>query len=231
MAFQILLVEDDPDISDVITMQLEKANYEVTVACDGETAEKAINGDLRKYDVLVLDWMLPGVSGYELCRKVRKENQSDVPILMVTAKAEPEHIVAGLDAGADDYVTKPFDMNVFLARVRSQIRRRENSSVDSLKIESLGLSIDPTRYEVCVKGEYVKMTPSEFRILQCMISRPGNVFTRKQIVEYINGMEQVAVTERVIDTHMVSLRKKLSDLSKHIETIRGIGYKFIDSFQ
>jgi DNA-binding response OmpR family regulator len=227
MVPHILLVEDDVDISDVITMQLEKAGFKVSVAEDGGIALRLFESDPDAFDILILDWMLPVMSGYSFCLNVRRELKSEIPIIMVTAKTEPEHIIAGLDAGADDYVTKPFDMNIFLARIRAQLRRRETSGPEALSISSVGLKIDPMRYEVSVQGEFKRMTPSEFRILQCLMKKPGNVFTRRQIVEYINGKEQVKVTERVIDTHMVALRKKLGHVSKNVETIRGIGYKLI----
>jgi two-component system phosphate regulon response regulator PhoB len=223
---KVLLVEDEQDIRDLITIQLESQGLKVKPFSHGDEALSEIQTK-NDYDLYIIDWMLPGTSGIDLCKAIRKQNQTkDSPILMVTALTQSENIIAGLDAGADDYVTKPFDMNVFQARVRAQIRRKREGA--SSKIENGILKIDTNKCRVLVNDAEVTLTSTEFKILSILASTPGHVFTREQLIGQIQG-SQVHVTNRTVDTHVAGLRKKLQDASKYIETIRGIGYRFTDN--
>lgn len=226
---KILVVEDETDIAELIHFNLELAKFEVEVVHSGEEVFEK----LRNFqpDLILLDLMLPGLSGIEVCHRLRSEsNFKETPIIMVTAKGEESDIVTGLEYGADDYITKPFSPQVLIARVQAVLRRSRSTAnkVDeagTVKIE--GLEIDPGRVEVHVQGEKVDLTQSEFRILQFLAQRPGWVYTRAQIVQAIHG-SNYAVTDRTIDFQMVGLRKKLGSIGDKIETVRGVGYRFKD---
>jgi two-component system phosphate regulon response regulator PhoB len=176
--------------------------------------------------------MLPGISGLELCKKLKQdENTRDIPVIMVTAKSEDADIVTGLELGAEDYITKPFSPRVLVARVLSVLRRQNKDGFDEknvLKID--GLNINPGRHEVILNGESLNLTNSEFRILHFLVRRAGWVYTRDQIIDAIRG-EGYAVTDRAIDVQVVGLRKKLGEYGAWIETVRGIGYRFKDMEQ
>jgi two-component system, OmpR family, phosphate regulon response regulator PhoB len=177
---------------------------------------------------MVLDWMLPQMSGIELLKTLDQEAASKIPVLMVTAKAEPENIVQGLEAGADDYITKPFEPAIFSARVKALLRRSsaQKSAEDSEQKEiNIGpLSLNTETYEVKLSGEVVHLTPSEFKILSTMASSQGKVLTRDHLISVVQG-DGISVTGRTIDTHVFGLRKKMGEASDWIETIRGVGYR------
>lgn len=171
--------------------------------------------------------MLPGIDGLEVCRRIRSDPRTaSVPIVMLTAKGEESDIVIGLELGADDYVTKPFSPRVLTARIKSVLRRQAtNANPSDEKVVSVGnLAIDRSRHEVCVAGAPVSLTHTEFSIALFLAHRPGRVFTRDQIVHGIRG-EQVVVTDRSVDVHIVSLRRKLGDAGRYIQTVRGVGYR------
>jgi len=177
---------------------------------------------------LLLDLMLPGMDGLELCRLMKREKQTEkIPIIMLTAKGEESDIVAGLELGADDYLTKPFSPNVLLARIRAVLRRGSQPSKphNESPITIHELEIHPGRNEVRVEGKLTELTFTEFHILQALANRPGWVFTRNQIVEAVRG-DDYPVTDRAVDVQIVGLRKKLGVVAQYIETVRGVGYRF-----
>jgi len=221
----IVIVEDEEDILELLRYHLTREGYSVTTATDGEQALKIIS---QKMPALVLlDLMLPGLNGLELCRSLKKEPRTAaIPIMMVTAKNEESDVVVGLELGADDYIMKPFSMKVLVARVHAILRRRKQSVVDTdATIRIHDLVINPGRHEVLIKGKPVEMTFSELRILHLLARRPGWVMTREQIVDAVRG-EDYAVTDRSVDVQIVGLRKKLGPRAEYIETVRGVGYRF-----
>lgn len=221
----ILVIEDEEDILELINHHLIKQGYVVQTALSGEEGLRQVR--TSKPELILLDLMLPGVDGLEVCRQIRSDpHMQHIPIIMVTAKGEESDIVVGLELGADDYVTKPFVPKVLLARVRAVLRRKAKSTKSDqspLKIDAL--TIHPGRHEVLVNNRKIDLTFTEFRILHLLARRPGWVFTRGQIMDAVRG-EDYQVTERSVDVHIVSLRKKLGTHGKHIETVRGVGYRF-----
>jgi DNA-binding response OmpR family regulator len=217
---RIFVVEDEPDILELVRYNLAQHGYEVTCALSGEEALAQIRARLP--DLVVLDLMLPGVDGLEVCKTLKREGRTaDIPILML--------IVTGLELGADDYLVKPFSPRVLLARIRAVLRRQQTAAPESTEELARGeLVIRPGRYEVLVHDQTVQLTRSEFRILYLLARRPGWVFTRNQIIDAAQG-EDATVTTRSVDVHMVSLRRKLGAYGEVIETIRGVGYRFKDT--
>jgi len=221
----ILVVDDEDDILQLVKYNLDIQGYSVACVGTGEMALKSIEESIP--DLLILDLMLPGVDGLEVCR-ILKNNPStkSIPILMLTAKGEESDIVIGLELGADDYMTKPFSPRVLVARVRTLLRRKPTSiESEGEKIIRLDdLTIYPDLFEVYLHDEQIKLTSTEFKILHLFSRRPGRVFSRSQIVDLVMG-EDYPVTDRSVDFHIVSLRKKLKDNGEMIETVRGIGYR------
>lgn len=230
MSEHILIVEDEKDISDILSLQLQNEGYLVTTLADGsEALEHIQNGD-SSVDLYILDRMLPGTSGLEICKFLRmfKKTKSK-PILMLTAMTRPEDIVEGLDAGADDYVTKPFDASILMARVRTLLRRIETikqleGNRDSGLLGVSELKVDTNQCKAWIENQELELTLSEYKLLVAFLQRPGKVLTRNQLVDFIQD-GPVHVTDRTIDTHVFGLRKKLKHYSKLVETIRGIGYR------
>jgi two-component system alkaline phosphatase synthesis response regulator PhoP len=221
----ILVVEDEEDIAELVRYNLETEQYRVTIADSGE---KGVESARRhRPDLILLDLMLPGMSGLEVCRALKSDaSTSSIPIIMVTARGEESDIVAGLELGADDYVTKPFGIKVLLARVHATLRRKtERIPTDDEAVRVHDIEIHPGRHEVRAGGETVELTNTEFRILHFLARRPGWVFTRYQIVDGIRG-ENYPVTERAVDVQIVALRRKLGGFGGLIETVRGVGYRF-----
>jgi len=221
----ILIVEDDEDILELVTYNLVKEGYEVAGVRSGEEALGLI--DSIRPDLVVLDLMLPGLDGLEVCKLIKNDERArHISIVMLTAKGEEADIVTGLELGADDYITKPFSPRVLIARVKAVLRRKaRESSEDSSVIRIDDLLIHPGRNEVLLNNELVDLTFTEFRILHFLARRPGWVFTRDQIVDAVRG-EDYAVTTRSVDVHIVGLRKKLGPAREFIETVRGVGYRF-----
>jgi DNA-binding response OmpR family regulator len=223
---KILIIEDEKDIRELMKFQLNSSGYQVT---DVDSADKAIEllESGQKIDLILVDWMLPGMSGIEFTRRVKGHKSfKTIPIIMVTALTQPENIVTGLDSGAQDYLTKPFDLDVLLARVRVQLRAVP-SIRESKPLTFDELEVDLAKVKVLVSGEEISLTSTEFKILSIISARPGHVFTRTQLISQIQG-ENIHVTGRTIDTHIAGLRKKLSTAGRLVETIRGIGYRFKD---
>jgi len=222
---RILLVEDEEDILELVRYNLSREGFTVTPVASGEEALTILKE--KVYDLVLLDLMLPGIDGLEICRILKSDAATkDVPVVMLTAKSEEADIVAGLELGADDYITKPFSPRVLSARVKAVLRRRAAPVVDesaALNLDSL--MIHPGRHEVHVDGKPVKLTLTEFRILHLLARRPGWVFSRYQIINNVQGEDHI-VTDRSVDVQIVGLRKKLGSAGKRIETIRGVGYRF-----
>jgi two-component system, OmpR family, phosphate regulon response regulator PhoB len=223
---QVLVVEDEAEIRELISLLLLRQGHRVQQCASALEALESLKKN--KYDLMVLDWMLPQMSGIELLKTLDQEAASKIPVLMVTAKAEPENIVQGLEAGADDYITKPFEPAIFSARVKALLRRSsaQKSAEDSEQKEiNIGpLSLNTETYEVKLSGEVVHLTPSEFKILSTMASSQGKVLTRDHLISVVQG-DGISVTGRTIDTHVFGLRKKMGEASDWIETIRGVGYR------
>lgn len=220
---QVLVVEDEAEILELISLLLLRQGHRVQQCRSAIEASEFLKK--VKFDLVVLDWMLPEFSGIDLLRTLSNEKP---PVLMVTAKAEPQDIVLGLEAGADDYITKPFEPNVLIARVKALLRRSQaKASVDSVSNEVIRigeLMINLASYDVSMKGQPLHLTPSEFKILATLAQNRGRVMTRDLLIEIVQG-EGISVTGRTIDTHVFGLRKKLDDCSEWIETIRGVGYR------
>lgn len=222
----ILIIEDEPDIQDLLEFHLKKEGYNVLTSSDGEIGLKIA----RKQDpnLILLDLLLPGIKGLEVCRILKSDvNTSKINIIMVTALGQEENIVKGLETGADDYVSKPFNMSILLARVSAVLRRNstDGSSYDD-NVNINGIKIIPRLREVTAgEQKIIDLTFTEFQILQLLATHPGWVFTRYQIIDKIRG-DNYPVTDRSVDFQIVGLRKKLGDHGKLIETIRGVGYRF-----
>jgi two-component system phosphate regulon response regulator PhoB len=221
----ILVVEDEEDILELLRYNLTKEGYRVTGVATGEEGLRAAKSLLP--DLLLLDLMLPGVDGLEVCRLLKQDPETrHLPIVMVTAKGEEADIVTGLELGADDYLAKPFSPRVLLARVRAVLRRRKKELPDEaapLKIHEL--VVHPGRHEVLINGHPVELTATEFRLLHMLARRPGWVFTRSQIVNGVHG-DDYPVSDRSVDVQVVGLRKKLGEAGQYVETVRGVGYRF-----
>lgn len=217
---KVLVVEDEQDIRNLMILHLQREGYEVTGIDNGEEALKLLKPG--NYDLAIVDWMLPGLPGLEVCQRLRGE----IPLLMITARSDAADIVLGLEMGADDYVTKPFEIPVFLARVRALLRRASKKTApeneDTLNVGHLSMNID--RHSVTCNGSPVVLTPSEFKLLAALIKNTGRVLSRDRLIDLVQG-EDVVVTDRAIDTHVFGLRKKLGPCGEFIETIRGVGYR------
>jgi two-component system alkaline phosphatase synthesis response regulator PhoP len=221
----ILAVEDDEDILELLKYNLSKEGYRVTGVTSGEEGLQVSRSAAP--DLILLDLMLPGIDGLEVCRRFKAEAKTgQVPIIMLTAKGEEADVVTGLELGADDYVTKPFSNRVLLARVRTVLRRRSTGppGPDAL-LKVHDLVVDPGRHEVLLRGQAVDLTATEFRLLHLLARRPGWVLTRANIVKGLHGNDY-PVTDRAVDVKIVALRKKLGSAADYIETVRGVGYRF-----
>ncbi len=222
---RILVVDDEEDIRRLMEYSLVRDGFVAYTAESGLGAMNTVHD--KKPDLIILDLMLPDMDGLDVCRAVRSNPEtSTIPIIMVTAKGEDADIVAGLELGADDYITKPFSPRVLIARVKTVLKRAKRDSIDDAELVRIGdISIDPGRHRVTLDEQIVDLTATEFRILHYLARRPGWVFTRYQIVEMTQG-DDADVTDRSVDVHVVSLRKKLGDAGNLIETVRGVGYRF-----
>ncbi len=216
---KILIIEDENDIGELILHQVQKAGYQAQLVTQAQNAKQTIL-ESDEFDLYLLDWMIPGTSGIELCQMIKKKN-ANLPVIMLTALSQPDNIIAGLDAGADDYITKPFDLDVLLARMRAQLRRNLTSNHQVV----IGpIVIDHEQCQVSIEQEKINLTLTEFQIIRLLAEKPGAVLTREKMINRILG-ENFAVSNRTIDTHIAGLRKKLKDHQNYIETIRGIGYR------
>ena len=225
---RILVVDDEEDILELVRYNLVREGYAVVSALSGEDALRAATSE--SVDLIVLDLMLPGMDGLEVARRLKKDTDTqEIPIVMLTAKGEEADIVTGLELGADDYVTKPFSPRILIARIKAVIRRQGGGvePVDEV-LNIRELSIHPGRRHVNAAGKSLDLTFTEFQVLYFLARRPGWVFTRSQIVDAVRG-DDYPVTDRSVDVQIVGLRKKLGPYGKYIETVRGVGYRFIEN--
>ena len=223
---KILVVDDEEDIRELVALNLSQEGYKIISCETGEEALEKAGSDLP--DLIVLDLMLPGIDGLEVCKKLKSNIKTEnIPVVILTAKGEETDVVTGLELGADDYVTKPFSGKVLVARVRRLLRKASLDTCDKAILKIDDLVIDPSRREVLVKNKSIELTFTEFNILHILAKRPGFVFTRYQIVDALHGNDYI-VTDRAVDVQIVSLRKKLDSCGSYIETVRGVGYRFRD---
>lgn len=224
---RILIIEDERGLTEVLSYNLQREGYEVVLAHDGQ--EGLRKAQMQLPDMIILDLMLPKMDGTEVCRELRAgERTRSVPILMLTAKAEETDQVVGFSMGADDYVTKPFSVKVLLQRLKALQRRVDHTTETGDIIEHLGVRIDRVRHQASAHGADLDLTPTEFRLLECMLRQPGRAFTRPQLMDVAIG-EGAIVLERTIDVHIKTLRRKLGGEQEFIETVRGVGYRFRES--
>jgi DNA-binding response OmpR family regulator len=224
-AGRVLVVDDDPNIRSLLRLYLERERIRVAEAEDGPAALAVARG--TAFDLVLLDVMLPGIDGMEVCRRLREA--SDVPIILLTARSGDSDKVVGLDLGADDYVVKPFSPRELMARVRARLRRHRPASADAPVLAANGLRLDPNAVRVEVGGAEVALTATEFRILHALMERPTRVFSRDDLIAAVHGDDDPGIIDRTIDVHLGRLRRKLGDdpaRPKFIDTVRSVGYRF-----
>ena len=220
----ILVIEDEHDIRELISYNLESEGYTVLKASTGNDGiDKARSGDP---DLVLLDIMLPDIDGLEVCRKLKRdETAKEIPIIMLTAKSEDSDVISGLELGAEDYITKPFSPRILIARIRAVLRRNaDNEDSESMIIHVHDIRIDVKKHEVIVENEVINLSATEFAILSHLASNPGWVFSRNQIIDAVRG-QNYPVTERSVDVQILGIRKKLGSQGRFVETVRGVGYR------
>ena len=224
---RILVVDDEEDILELLQYVLLKQGYRITSVSSGEAALASVRASPP--DLLLLDLMLPGVNGLDVCKILKSDGTtSSIPIIMITAKGEESDIVSGLELGADDYITKPFSPRVLLARVRVVLRKRLQKPIEGVDCLTIGeIHIDPERHVVSLAGKQIELTNTEFRVLHFLARRPGCVYTRYQIIDGVRGDDYIA-TDRSVDVQVAGLRKKLGPHAHYIETVRSVGYRIKD---
>ena len=225
---RVLVVDDEKDLVELISFNLARNGYDILPAGNGNDALEIATTQLP--DIIVLDLMLPGISGLDVARRLKAEPRTNaIPIVMLTAKGEETDVVVGLTLGADDYVTKPFSMKILLARLNTVLRRTESAAPTTDGTLRAGpLAIDTSKHEVTCSGEAVKLTLTEFKLLTALISARGRVLTRDQLMDKAMGTD-VFVTDRAIDVHVTAIRKKLGNASWLVHTVRGVGYRLRES--
>jgi DNA-binding response OmpR family regulator len=228
MCAHVVLAEDDQKQAELVRRYLEREQHTVVVVHDGRAALDEVRR--QRPDLLVLDVMLPGVDGLDVCRILRRE--SDLPVLMLTARSTEDDLLLGLDLGADDYVTKPFSPRELMARVRTLLRRTRAAALSPpdpvLRVG--GVTVDPVRHELTSDGSVIACTPGEFRLLATLAAQPDRVFTRAQLLEHMHGFDRY-ITSRTIDVHVMNLRKKIEPDPRRpvrLVTVYGVGYKLTD---
>jgi two-component system phosphate regulon response regulator PhoB len=222
---RILMVEDEPEVREMIRFILESKGYRVDEADNTQEARRLLSQ--QTYDLILMDWMLPGRSGLELTRELNQTSRSNTPpIIMLTARSEESDKVNGLDSGADDYITKPFSPKEMVARIKAVIRRNSETEAD-LGVEFAGLIIEPSRHSVSINGAPLHLSPAEYRLLYFFMTHPERVYSRSQILDYVWGAT-ASVDERTVDVHIRRLRKQLtpSGHQHFLQTVRGVGYRF-----
>ena len=223
--FNILVVEDEDAIRGMLMMVLEQAGFAPFAAADAEEAQKQL--DERSHDLILLDWMLPGISGAEWARRLKKEAvYKDIPIILLTARGEEEDKVKGLEIGADDYMTKPFSPKELIARIRAVLRR--SGKIQGQVQISLGdLILDTEQHRLTIGNKQLEVSPTEFRLMHFFMTHPDKVYTRTQLLDQVWG-RSVYIEERTIDVHIRRLRKILEEYGREdlVQTVRGFGYRF-----
>ncbi|MCT8469137.1 phosphate regulon transcriptional regulator PhoB [Chromohalobacter canadensis] len=220
----VLIVDDEASIREMIAVALEMADYRVLEADNAQTAHAMVVDD--QPDLLLLDWMMPGTSGIELARRLKRDTvTAELPIILLTAKSEEDNKIQGLEAGADDYITKPFSPRELVARLKAVLRRATPTGVEDT-VEIDGLRLDPVSHRVSANGEALDVGPTEYRLLQFFMTHQERAYTRSQLLDQVWG-GNVYVEERTVDVHIRRLRKALGDDHQHfIQTVRGTGYRF-----
>jgi len=225
----IMIVEDEVDIRELLIHNLKKEGYEIRAFDNGEDALKSIRHEAPH--LVLLDLMLPGMNGLEVCRQIKAMPNMNFPVLMATARGSEQDIVAGLELGADDYIVKPFSLPVLMARVKRALSRERRTAVavepSQNTVEVQGICIDERRHEVSINNHPIELTSSEFALLAFLVGHPGWVYTRSQIVKAVHG-DNYPVTDRSVDVMVLSLRRKLGSSGLAIETVRGVGYRFAE---
>lgn len=223
---RILIIEDDRSLANVVEYNLVQAGYEVACAYDGQDGLNQARA--KSPSLILLDLMIPVVDGLEVCRRLRNQAETaNIPVIMLTARADETDQVVGYNVGADDYVTKPFSVKVLLERIKSLLRRQGRQDSASHFVKHGPIVVDRVKHRVEVDGDPVDLTPSEFRLLDTLIRQPGRAFDRAELIDGALGADAM-VLERTIDVHIRSLRKKLGRHADWIETVRGIGYRSRD---
>ena len=222
---KVLIIDDEPDIVEFIEYNLRREQFDTRRASDGPAALRQAREE--QPDIVLLDLMLPGIDGLEVCRQLRQSPETaHIPIIMLTAKGEEADVVSGLEVGADDYVPKPFSMRLLLARMRAVLRRQGRSDQDGPSVTHVGeLHIDDERHQVTLRGRELQFTLTEYKLLRFLARNAGRAYTRSQILGNIQD-EHVLVVDRAIDVHVAALRRKLGEAANIIETVRGVGYRF-----
>ena len=223
---KIIVVEDEPDLVDVVTYNLKREGYLVLAAQRGDEGLNLIRSEVP--DLVLLDLMLPGMDGLSICRQMKSDTSlSEIPIIIASAKGEESDVVIGLEMGADDYLAKPFSPRELLARIKAVLRRGAPRDVIRERLVIRGLVIDSGKHEVRIEDEIVSLTSTEFKLLHHLASSKGRAFSREQLLNKVVGMG-VVVVDRNIDVHIRAVRKKLGNHSNMIQTIRGVGYRFVE---
>jgi len=226
MPKKILVIEDEKDIQELLQLYLKRDGYDVHIAKDGETGLRRASQE--RYDLILLDLMLPQLDGLEVCRTLRSRPQTaDIPIIMITAKAEESDRIVGLEIGADDYITKPFSPREVLARVKALFRRMEKPKTKEVRHEYGGIALDHSRHEVTYKGKSHSLTTKEFNLLEYFLANKGRVLSRDILLNEIWGYDYFGTT-RTVDVHVAHLRHKFKVLNKSLVAIKGLGYKLQD---
>jgi DNA-binding response OmpR family regulator len=227
---RVLVVDDDPNIRSLLRLYLERERVRVAEAADGQGALD--EGASGRFDLVLLDIMLPGIDGMEVCRRLRE--MSEVPIILLTARSGDSDKVVGLDLGADDYVVKPFSPRELMARVRAQLRRHRPAEADAPVLAADDLRLDPNAVRVELGGEPIALTATEFRLLHALMQRPTRVFSRDDLITAVHGDDDPGIIDRTIDVHLGRLRRKLRDdpsRPRFIDTVRSVGYRFAQSVE
>ncbi len=223
---KILVVDDERDLVELISMNLVRNGYDVITCHDGKLGLEMARKHLP--DMILLDLMMPGMSGQDVAARLKGDPQTaSIPIIMLTARGEETDIIVGLSLGADDYVTKPFNMRVLMARVSAVMRRKSNADAPPQHITAGPMLIDQSRHEITIGGKPVNVTPTEFKLLMALAVARGRVLSRDQLTSRVMGSE-VFVTDRAIDVHVTAVRKKLGEYQWMIHTVRGVGYRLLE---
>jgi DNA-binding response OmpR family regulator len=219
----IAIVDDEPDIVELVSLHLKKNRYRVKEFLDAESFYRSLGSETP--DLIVLDLMLPDADGFEICKYLKAQPRlASTPVIMLTARAEETDKILGLELGADDYVTKPFSPKELVARVKAVLRRGDGQKPEADRIEAGPIALDLQKFEVTVEGKRADLTSTEFRILQLLVSKQGWVFSRDKILDHLWGNEKIVI-DRTVDVHIKHLREKLGEAGKLIKNVRGIGYK------
>ncbi len=226
MSRSVLVVDDDRKTAELLRLYLERDRYRVSVAYDGRRALELARS--QRPDLVVLDLMLPEIDGVDVCRTLQAESQ--VPIIMLTARSTEEDRLLGLELGADDYMTKPFSPRELVARVRAVLRRTREEADLPAELRAGRVTLNRTRHEARLDGQALHLTPKEFRLLEALMSKPGRAFSRLDLLERVFGLDYAGL-ERTVDVHMMNLRRKIEADPAHpacLQTVYGVGYKFVE---